>query len=150
MFLCSWLELKALANLWDSRRQSASRKSWSEARNWYMPWSSLCWLPSWPSSGEPPWQQKTNRFFQLFFMSKVWYTLCPYTSRQMDSLTKLWINVKVKYTRVIPELQPDFQHPLFCWWPGRRRCHQWSVSALAVPHTWSAGPGKASDPSTPL
>lgn len=86
MFLCSWLELKALANLWDSRRQSASRKSWSEAKNWYIPWSSFCWLPSWPSSGEPPCPQKqTDSFNSFICLSKV-YTLSIY------QLTNIFLN----------------------------------------------------------
>lgn len=38
---CSWFELKVLAKLWDSSRQSSSWNSWSELRYGNIPWSSL-------------------------------------------------------------------------------------------------------------
>lgn len=54
--LCSLLELKSLANLWDSRRQSSSLKRCCDDRCLYMPWSAAVSPSSACSSASRYWE----------------------------------------------------------------------------------------------
>lgn len=49
------------------------------------------------------------------------------------------VTTRLQVSLMVPELQPCAQHLPSCLLLDRTLCYQWSVSAPAVPHTWSGG-----------